>query len=82
MFEDTFTVLPVTPALRPFLPQAVERLNYLYPQNGFEADCAGVRVFGATSESLLRDIHYALHRAKIAHEAAPLREMLFRSVLL
>ena len=82
MLNSPHSLTPVASALRAFIPQAVDRLNYLHPQVHFEACTEGVKVFGEVSEEVRRDISYTLHRAKIAEEARPLREMLYRSALL
>jgi len=82
MHNPAYILIPVSPALEAFTPQAVERLGYLHPQACFEACPEGIKVLGDISEELRRDINYTLHRAKIAEEARPLREALYRSALL
>lgn len=82
MHNATSTFTPVASALRAFVPQAVERLNYLYPHAHFETCPEGIQVVGDMSDDMRRDINYALHRAKIAEESRTLREMLHRSALL
>lgn len=73
--------LPVAEHLLPFRAAAIDRLNYLFPELAFEESATGIRVRGRLSDAARRDIHYALHRAKIAVEAAPLRELLYRTAL-
>lgn len=82
MHNLTYSLTKVSSTLAAFIPQAVERLNYLHPHLSFEASPEGIKVFGEVSEDVGRDIHYTLHRARIAEEARPLREMLYRSALL
>lgn len=82
MHNTKHTIAKVPLTLRAFVPHAVERLNYLHPHLSFEASPEGIKVLGDISEDVGRDIHYTLHRARIAEEARPLREMLYRSALL
>lgn len=82
MHNLKYTFTKVSEALRAVIPEAVERLNYLHPNLSFEASPEGIKVIGVVSDDVTRDIHYTLHRARIAEEARPLREMLHRSALL
>lgn len=73
--------LVVNDSLRPFLDDAIERLNYLYPQFNFRIWDDGVEITGGADEAVIRDVHYILHRAKIFRDGAALRDMLHRAVL-
>jgi len=81
MLDAAPVFIPVISTLQDFISHAIERLSYLYPHVQFAACSDGIEVRGELTDDIRRDIHYVLHRAKIAAQARPLREMLHRSAL-
>ncbi len=76
-------IVEVAERFRPYTDAALARLQYLYPKINFVLIADGIEVSGnidIPSETLSREIHYALYREKIYAETLPMRRALIEAV--
>ncbi|RMC30108.1 hypothetical protein [Paracoccus alkanivorans] len=68
-----------------FIPSAILRLQYIFPNIKIEVTAEGLTAFGtleADVPKFEREVIYQIYREKIFHETLPLRQSLYQMLAL
>ena len=72
--------ISIDPEFHPFIPAALLRLGYLYPELDFAVSKQGIAVRGESDYDLVwleREVTYQVYREKIFQQTLPMRQSLF-----
>lgn len=81
MSEKILADISVSPEFHEFIPAAIMRLKYIYPDLDIETSANGVRLSGAlevNTERLERDVTYQIYREKIFQQTLSMRRDLYQ----
>lgn len=74
--------ISVDPEFQEFIPAALLRLGYLYPELDFAALQQGVVISGDLSRidrtRIRREVHYQVYSEKIFQQTLPMRQSLYK----
>lgn len=78
---DQSAIISIAPDFQEYIPTAILRLKYLFPDIECEPVPDGIRVVGTKDigeARLSREITYQVYREKIFRETLPLRQNLYQ----
>ena len=80
MSPHTVLDISIDSEFHSFIPAALLRLEYIYPELGFEPSELGVTVSGtsrADPARLKREVAYQVYREKVFQQTLPMRQNLY-----
>lgn len=70
----------IDPEFDPYIPAALLRLGYIYPELGFSVSDKGISVHGVPGfdpAQIEREVTYQIYREKIFRQTLPMRQKLY-----
>ena len=80
MSPKTLADISVSPEFHGFIPAAILRLKYIFPELDIETTVNGVKLSGTReidAQQLEREVTYQIYREKIFQETLPMRRDLY-----
>lgn len=79
--SEKYTIIPIFPEFHEFIPPAILRLRYIFPDVEIKPAPEGVKVIGTIEvdgSQLEREVNYQIYREKIFQNTLSLRQSLYQ----